>query len=182
MKKFVFSALVLMFWLASYSTSLTILLEDSSSPCEVYLNGESLGEIKDSIVMNELKSATYKVSMFSAKVLDGDTAVQQDSLNPAEKAVLKLEPVKKQEALNLGTETVFIPKDASVRITVKNKQVNAVLGTKKSGSACCLGGAGGCCLGGGGLVIGGVIIGGGLLALLGWGIYMLITEGLPDID
>lgn len=177
MVRFFYVLLIAVLSMAAFSSTLTIVLEDSSFPCEVFLNDSSLGEIKDSLVL-ERDSGTYRVSMFSKMVLDKDTLLDKSSLNNTEKSVIALEKTKMQETLNAGTATVFLPKGESVRTVVKNNQVSKLIGTKSNGlkTLCCIGGAGGGCI-----VIGGVTLGAGVLALLGWGIYMLITEGLPDI-
>ncbi|MDD3803314.1 MAG: hypothetical protein PHW02_02875 [bacterium] len=178
MVRFVFVVLISFLSLFAFSSTLTIVLEDSSFPCEVFLNDSSLGEIKDSLIL-ERDSGTYRVSMFSKPVLDKDTLLDQSLLNDTEKSVTALEETKMQETLNAGTSILFLPKGESVRTVVKNNQVSKLIGTKSNGlkTLCCIGGAGGGCI-----VIGGVTLGAGVLALLGWGIYMLITEGLPDLD
>ena len=177
MKKIMFCVLCLLLSLTLFSNSLTIFLEDKSVSCEIFVNDKSVGTVSDSLVMSSIDEGSYKVSMFSKSVLDASVA--ESALNDLEKKARKLDTDKMNEAVKLGTETVYISKNAALSVTIKNKQAINLLDSKKSSSStcCCLGGAAG--VAGGCLLIGGSVT---LLGLLGWGIYMLITEGLPDID
>lgn len=174
MKKIIVCLLSIILSSSIFSNSLTIFIEDTSSPCEIFVNDKSVGTVKDSLVMKEIGEGSCKVSLFSSAILD--MTVSEASLNDLEKKARKLDSEKMNSAVKLGTETIYVSKLADSKVTIKNKQVNNALVTKKKSSTtcCCLGGAAGGCL-----LIGGSAA---LVGFLGWGIYMLITEGLPDIN
>ncbi|MGE3062800.1 MAG: hypothetical protein AB7T10_04120 [bacterium] len=129
-----------------FSSKLTIVLEDSAQPSEIFINNSSMGTVKDSILLEDVGEGSYKISMFSGRVFDeNDDSIFSEN----DKKARALGGKKINEAVSLGTESVFIKPDENKTIIIKNKQTNTLLAEKKGGtSACCLlGGVGGCCLG-----------------------------------
>lgn len=146
MKKTGLLLLVCLTSIIAFANSLTIVLEDSSVPCVIYVNGISAGEVKDSLVMTNIKAGTYKVSMFSEKIFDKG----EDSLiTDFEKKAKSLDEKVLQDAVKLGTETAFLSDNNNSRVKINNKAVNDKLKPKGKSNTlcCCLGGGGGCCLG-----------------------------------
>lgn len=134
------------FSIAVFSGTVTVLLEDYSSPCFIYVNGESMGEVKDSLFLQDLEEGAYKVSMFSENFIE----ISDDSLlSEAERKAIKMDDASMKEAVALGTETFFLSKDEAKRFTLKNKQVNEKINPKGKSKtlSCCLWGGTGCCLG-----------------------------------
>jgi len=126
--------------------SMTVILEDFSEPCEIFVNGNSIGEVKDSFLFSDIPEGSYKISMFSENVFK---EVDDSLLAESDRKAKKLGNEKMKETVLLGTETVFLSKSEAKKITIKNKQVNEKMTVKgKSNNlCCCLGGGTGCCLG-----------------------------------
>lgn len=135
-----------MLCLSASGATLKIILEDQSSPCEIFLNGSSIGIIKDSIIFNDAEEGSYKVSMFSERVFDE----KSDSVTSAnDKRVRNLDKESMRSAIALGTESVFLSETESKSVILKNKQVAALIKEKKPNNKpfwCCFGGGAGCCL------------------------------------
>lgn len=144
--KILLYALVLASSIALSASSLTVVLEDNKLQCEIFINGNPVGTVKDSLVFGDIEAGAYKISMFSNSVFDEgpDSLFTKNDLKAR-----KLGPEGMKEAVVLGTESVLVKDGESTRVIIKNRQVNSMLNPKaKTNTACCcLGGAGGCCLG-----------------------------------
>lgn len=108
-----------------------------------------LGLTKDSTVLKNLDQGTYKISMFS-ELAFGKSKIEKDyamyglDLNENERNLKKMYSENYQKILNMGTETVFLTKDGTRRVFIRNKTVNNMLKTRDYTALICLSGT---CLG-----------------------------------
>jgi len=142
----IFTALLSSF---CFSNSLTIHLEDANTPCIIYVNGGSVGEVRDSIILTDLDQGSYKISMFSELAFDKtkkdeDYAMKGLGLTQYERNLKKYDSAAMQNIINKGTETIFLTKNGVQNITIKNKMVNDMLRERDMIGWICLGGS---CLG-----------------------------------